>query len=58
MDLHEHLAMARSKIKPKTKEELSARGKANIQKRWDKYYKENPKKNSTSAPRNKLKPTE
>ena len=37
MDLHEHLKMARSKIKPLSKEEKSERGRININKRWDKY---------------------
>jgi hypothetical protein len=55
MDLHEHLRMARSKIKPISKEEKSARMKKAINARWTKYRaekrKQNPKPHSTSAPR-------
>lgn len=51
MDLHEHLRLARAKIRPLTQEEKSERGRRNVQKRWKAYYKKNPKKKPTSAPR-------
>ena len=47
--------MARSKIKPISKEEKSVRMKKAINARWTKYRaekrKQNPKPQSTSAPR-------
>lgn len=48
MDLHEHLRLARSKIKPLTKEQLKARSQIALKARWDKYRKE--KENKKTAP--------
>lgn len=57
MDLHEHLRLARSKIKPLTKEQRKARSQIALKARWDKWRLEhesaqvNPAKIPTSAPR-------
>ncbi len=60
MDLHEHLRLARAKIKPLTKEQRSERAAHSANVRWERYRAtkgfKNPTERPTSAPHVMVQP--